>query len=156
MSTIDSINSIQRVPTNGFQDMSQVQAVVQKPVKYLENVFGQDIRTDARMRNYDVEASFFPKQFGTDRMNVGALPYATAPRLKRKPTDRMVPIDTKSRFSRVCWNDCIDNAGPHYLRWWQIWDYAPFLPTNGDIALDPRYGLDTKKFTEPYKVVRRA
>lgn len=140
--------------SNGLQDMAQVQAIIQKPVKYVENYYGQDIRFDPRKRNFDVEMSFWPK-FGTDRMNVGALPYSTAPRLRRRPIERLMPIDTKTRFSRACWNECVNNAGPYYLRYWQIWDYAPFLPSRGDVSIDPRYtGLTTKTFTEPYRLSR--
>ena len=153
MTTI-AIPAIQKVQTNGKQDMTQVQAIIQKPVKYLENVFGQDIRADPRNRDYDVQMSFYPKHFGVERMNTGALPYATSPRLRRNPTDRMMPIDTKTRFSRACFNECLNSAGPHYLRYWPIWDHMPFLPTGGDVALDPRYGANTKQFTEPYLVTR--
>jgi hypothetical protein len=137
-----------------MQDMSQVQAVVQKPVKYVENFYGQNLRADRRERDMDVELSFWPT-FGTDRMNVGALPYATAPRLRRHPTDRFMPMDTKTRFSRACWNECVNSAGPHYLRYWQVWDYAPFLPSRGNVAIDPRYtGMPTKSYTAPFKVRR--
>lgn len=149
-----AVTVIEKVPPNGRQDMAQIQAVIQKPIKYIENYYGQDIRMDPRNRNYDVEMSFWPT-FGRERMNVGALPYSTAPRLRRQPTDRMMPMDTKSRFSRACWNECLNSAGPYYLRHWQIWDYAPFLPSRGDVSIDPRYtGVTTKSFTEPYLLSR--
>lgn len=140
-----------RIPGGSLQDMSQVQAVIQKPVKFIENVWGQDVKVDPRKRNFDVEMSFWPK-FGRDRMNVGAFPYAGAPRMRKKVHERMIPESTKLTYSRACFNECVNAAGPNYLRYWQIWDYAPFLPTNGNIALDPRYGMDTKRFTQPYRV----
>lgn len=143
-----------RIPGGSFQDQSQVQAVFQKPIKYIENVWGQDIKTDPRNKNYDVQMSFYPKQFGTERMNTGSLPYNTSPRLRKQVGERMIPEGTKMMWSRSCWNECLNNAGPWYLRHWQIWDYAPFRPTGGNVALDPRYGIDTRKFTEPYKVSR--
>lgn len=145
---------VPRVPGGSFQDQTQIQAVVQRPIKYVENVFGQDIRVDPRLKNYDVEMSFHPKQFGRERMNLGSLPYTTSPRLRRNMSDRMIPEDTKLMWSRSCWNECLNAAGPWYLRHWQIWDYAPFLPKGGNVALDPRYGAYTKTFTEPFKLER--
>lgn len=151
---MSNYRDLQYVPDGKFQDQSQVQAVVQKPVKYIENVWGQAIRTDPRNKSYQVQQSFLPQTYGKERMNTGSLPFNTSPKLRRQVTDRMIPEGTKMMWSRSCWNECLNNAGPWYLRHWQIWDYAPFLPTNGDVSLDPRYGMDTKKFTESYKVSR--
>jgi len=135
------------------QDQTQVQAVFQKPIKFIENYWGQDVRADPRNRNYDVEMSFWPR-FGRDRMNVGSLPYTTSPKMLRNPVDRMMSEPTKMGFSRACFNECVNRSGPWYLRHWQIWDYAPLPPTNGDVSKDPRYGMDTRQFTEPYLVSR--
>jgi len=147
-------NDIPRVPGGSLQDQTQVQAVVQKPIKYVENYWGQAIRTDPRNKNYDIEASFGPKQFGVARMNEGSLPFTTSPRLRKQTGERMMPEGTKFLWSRSCWNECVNSAGPWYYRHWQIWDYAPFLPTSGNVSLDPRYGANTRQFTEPFKIQR--
>lgn len=114
-----------------------VRAQVEKPIKLIENVFGKDIRVDPMGKNYDVAATFKQQSFGRDRMMTGSLPYATSPRLKRTPVQRMVPMDT--RVPRGEWNEALARSGPFYYRHWQIWDNAPFLPSRGDITLDPRY-----------------
>lgn len=131
-----------------YQDQYQVQAIVQKPVKYLENMWGQELRTDKRNKDKDVEDSFTPK-YGQDRMVTGSLPFATSPRLYNNKNDRMIAVDT--RISRACFNDCIAQAGPFYLRHWQIWDTAPFKPSTGDVTKDPRYGENTRQFTMPFR-----
>lgn len=129
------------------QDQLQVQAIVQKPIKYMENVWGQDIRHDKNKRDFETEMSFWPK-FGRDRLVTGSLPYTTSPRLRKNPFDRMMPTDT--RISKVCWNEALNQAGPHYLRYWPIFDHVPFAPSSGDVTKDPRYGMDTRRFTQPY------
>jgi hypothetical protein len=134
-----------------LQDQLQVQALVQKPVKYIENYWGQALRTDPRNKNFDLEMSFWPK-FGRDQMNLGSLPYSTAPRLLKRPLDRMLPTFTALECSKPCWNEALAQSGPWYLRHWQIWDNAPFLPTNGDVTKDPRYGVNTRQFTKPQKI----
>jgi hypothetical protein len=126
----------------------QAQAIVQKPIKYIENVWGQDIRMDKNKRNFETEMSFWPK-FGRDPLITGALPYTTSPRLRKNPVDRMMPVDT--RVSRSCWREALAQAGPHYLRHWPIWDSLPFAPSSGDVTKDPRYGVDTRRFTKPYR-----
>ena len=80
-----------------------IRAQVEKPIKVIENVFGQDVKSDPTRKNRDVAASFEPKSFGRDRMMVGSLPYATSPRLKRAPLQRMVAMDT--RVPRGEWNE---------------------------------------------------
>lgn len=79
---------------------------------------------------------------------VGQLPYSTTPRSYTYPVMQMVPEQT--RVSRVCFNEAVENSGPWYLRHWQIWDNAPFLPSLGDVTKDPRYGIQTKGFTTEY------
>lgn len=79
---------------------------------------------------------------------VGQLPYATTPKSYVNPMLQMIPEQT--RTSRVCFNEALENSGPWYLRHWQIWDYAPFLPSMGDVTKDPRYGIQTKGFTTDY------
>ncbi len=122
---------------NPIDPYAPIRAQVEKPIKVIENIFGKDIRVDPRNKNEDVAASFKHRSFGQDRMMTGSLPYATSPRLKRAPLQRMVPMDT--RVPRGEWNEALARAGPFYYRHWQIWDNAPFLPSNGDLALDPRY-----------------
>src|SRR6478609_2746692 len=137
-----------------MQDQSQPQAVIQKPIKYIEDYYGQAMRVDHTKVNLDWEMENWPK-FGKDRMNSGSLPYTASPRYRRNMSDRMIPEDTKMSWSRSCWNECLNQAGPWYLRHWQIFDYAPFVPTLGDIVADPRYGtVYTKKTTQTYKVER--
>jgi len=84
---------------------------------------------------------------------VGQLPYTTTPKSYIDPGHRMIPESTQ--VSRVCFNEALDNSGPFYLRHWQIWDYAPFLPSNGDVGKDPRYGIQTKGFTTEYMPLPR-
>ena len=160
MSNFTSTSSLlpaafQNVPGGSLQDMTQVQAVIQKPIKFVENIWGQDVRADPRGKNYDVAASFYPKSFGRERMNTGALPYSGGPRMRKKNPERLTPESTKLNYSRSCFNECLNASGPNYYRWWQIFDYAPFVPSNGNLAIDPRRtAMDTKKFTEPYKLSR--
>lgn len=131
-----------------FQDQTQPQVIVQKPVKYIENVYGRDIRSDKSKKNYDVESSFQTTSFGKDRMIQGSLPFATSPRLKRNVTDRNLPVNTT--ISRVCFNDCLNEGGRFHDRYWVDWNNHAFLPTTGDVTKDPRYGENTRSFTKPY------
>ncbi len=129
-----------RNPTNPY---APVRAQIEKPVKIIENVFGTNIRADPRGRDREVADSFRQKTFGRDRMMTGSLPFATSPRLKRTPLQRMVPMDTHVPFGEL--NEAVARAGPFYLRRWQIWDNAPFLPNTGDVSLDPRYSANQMK-----------
>ena len=121
-----------------------IKVVNEKPIKYLENFYGQAIRVDSGNKNRDVEDSFYPK-FGKDKMNMQQLPNTTSPRLRNTPLNRMIPQDT--RVSRTCQNEAIAQAGPFYLRHFPIWENAFMLPSSGDLSKDPRYGASTKKFT---------
>ena len=85
----------------------------------------------------------------------GQLPYSTTPRSYLNPAMQMVPQQTRIANSRVCFNEALDNSGPWYLRHWQIWDNAPFLPSVGDVTKDPRYGIQTKGFTTDYMKLPR-
>lgn len=135
---------------NPIDPYAPIRAQITKPVKLLENVFGRDLRTDPKDRDLKVEASLKPQQFGRDQMNLGSLPYATSPRLKRIPLDRIVPADT--RIPQGEWNEALARSGPFCDRSFQIWDYAPFLPSRGDVALDPRYsGNRMRQFTRSYR-----
>lgn len=78
----------------------------------------------------------------------GQLPYHTTPKTWENPQLYMIPETT--RVSNVCFNDALYKSGPWYLRHWQIWDNAPFLPSSGDVTKDPRYGMQTKSFTTEY------
>ena len=132
-----------------LQDQFQVQALVQKPIKYIENYWGQELRRQ-KQTDLENEMSFWPK-FGKDRLNMGSLPYTTSPRLKKNISDRIIPMDTQLGCSKACWNEALAQAGPWYLRHWQIWDNAPIKPSAGDLSKDPRYGVQTRQFTKPYK-----
>jgi hypothetical protein len=79
----------------------------------------------------------------------GQLPYSTTPRTYENPMLQMIPEPT--RVSRVCFNDALEKSGPWYLRSWQPWENAPFLPSVGDVTKDPRFGEQTKGFTTEYK-----
>lgn len=77
------------------------------------------------------------------------LPYSVGSRRTFvNPDLYMVPESTQ--VSRSCFNEALDNSGPYYLRWWQPFDNAPFLPSCGDTDKDPRYGVQTKTFTSEY------
>ena len=136
----------------GFYDQYKVRSIVQKPIKYVENMFGQAIRHDVKNRNMETEMSFWPK-FGKERLNTGNLPYSTTPRLNSTERPEL-PIDT--RVSRVCWNEAVAQAGPYYLRHWPLWDGAPFQPSIGDVSKDPRFGgSHTRQFTQQEKFYGR-
>lgn len=79
----------------------------------------------------------------------GQLPYATTPRQIDPNHTQWIPEDT--RVSRVCMNEAIEKSGPFYLRQWPIWDNLPYLPSAGDVNLDPRYAIQTKTFTTEYR-----
>ncbi len=128
---------------NATDPYAPIRAQVEKPVKIIENVFGTDIRADPRGRNRDVADSFKQKTFGRDRMMTGSLPYATSPRLKKTPLERLVPMNTHVPYGEL--NEALSRAGPFYLRRWQIWDNAPFLPSRGDVSLDPRFAPNQLK-----------
>lgn len=135
---------------NTSDPYAPIRAQVMKPMKLLENVFGRDIRADQSCRNPRAAEWLKPAMTARTQMHGGTLPYATSPRLKRAPLQRLTPEDT--RVPRGEWNEALARAGPFYDRWWQIWDYAPFKPSNGDIALDPRYNSNQMRcFTSGYK-----
>jgi len=83
----------------------------------------------------------------------GQLPYSTVPKNYLNPGMQMIPEQT--RVSKVCFNEALDNSGPWYLRHWTIFDYAPFLPSVGDVSKDPRYGIQTKGFLTDYMKLPR-
>ncbi len=110
------------------------------------------ISNDYTQQNRDTENQFRYQVSGVkkDRSPFSAqLPYNTTPKTYTPPTHQMIPQTT--RFDKVCFNEALDKAGPHYLRHWQIFDNAPFLPSNGDLSKDPRYGQQTKNFLTSYR-----
>jgi hypothetical protein len=131
-----------------------VHAIFQKSVQHPENVFGQAPSEQFRSRtvNFDQLGSY---QYDSQKINKsrgfsGQLPMATSPKLYGGDVqDRMIPEET--RVSKVCFNEALENSGPWYLRHFQIWDYAPLLPSIGDVTKDPRYGQQTRGFTTEYK-----
>lgn len=106
---------------------------------------------------YGAESIFRDSVSGVKRKRdpyVGALPYSTTPKTYVDPMIRMVPEPT--RVDSVCFKEALERSGPFYLRHWQIWDNAPFLPSNGDVAIDPRYlSAQTKGFTTEYQKLPR-
>lgn len=105
-----------------------------------------------RRANVDIETKFQENVPGvkrsTDRWE-GQLPYSTTPKAYGTPGLQMIPQST--RIDAVCFREALDNSGPFYLRHWQIWDNAPFLPSGGDVSLDPKYhSMQTKGFTSSY------
>jgi hypothetical protein len=121
-------------PTDPY---APVRAQVSKPLRVVENVFGPSLRADPKNQNQDVSDALKPQSFGRDKLNMGSLPYSTAPRLRRTPLQQLVPINT--RVPPGEWKEAIARAGPFYYRYWPIWDTMPFLPSRGDVSLDPRY-----------------
>ena|SRR5947209_2721856 len=79
------------------------------------------------------------------------MPYVTTGRRIDPMNNKLVPESTREGDLTVQFNEAVDNSGPFYLRHWQIWDNAPFLPSAGDVSQDPRYGIQTKGFTAEYK-----
>ena len=134
---------------NSTDPYAPVRAQITKPIRYVENVYGVDIRHDPNKRDLRVEAALLPQQYGRDPLINGSLPYNTSPRLRRTPLQQMIPRDT--RVPQSILKEALAQSGPFYLRRWQIWDNAPFLPSTGDVALDPRYGSDTRRFTSSFK-----
>ena len=82
----------------------------------------------------------------------GQLPYLTTPRLFNAPGRRMIPESTRDVEHRIRFNQKVDEAGPFYLRHWQIFDNAPFLPSSGDVTKDPRYSIMTKGSNVEYQM----
>ena len=130
-----------------------VHAIYQKPVQHVENFFGQAHTVELSKRNMDFDQlGKYKYAHGgiRDKGFQGQLPYLTSPRLYNTGVqERMIPEDT--RVSKVCFNEALEKSGPWYMRYWQIWDYAPFLPSIGDVTKDPRYGQQTRGFTTEYK-----
>lgn len=122
---------------NPVDPYAPLRAQISKPLKIVENVFGPAVRIDPKGRDDGVAASLKPQTFGRTQMNTGSLPYSTTPRLRNPPLDRPVPVDT--RVPQGEWNEAVARAGPFYARHWQIWEHAPYLPSRGDVSLDPRY-----------------
>jgi hypothetical protein len=112
----------------------------------VENTFrytAPEFKADLRLPNR--QTGNFPYE--------GQLPYSTTP--KEYPRIPYMAIPENTQISKVCFNEALDNSGPWYLRSWQIWDNAPFLPSNGDVTKDPRYGIQTKGFTTEYMNITR-
>lgn len=131
-----------------YQTRDQIQAITSEPVRYLEDVWGQDIRADKKNRDNDTSTDL---RFGKrdQRFNASSsLPYQTSPRSFETPDTQIIAENT--RVNRVCLNDQYIADGPAYLRSFQIWDNAPIKPSVGDVTKDPRYGMITKSFTSRY------
>ncbi|RKP33268.1 hypothetical protein BJ085DRAFT_31414 [Dimargaris cristalligena] len=118
---------------------------------FTSDEFGSPQIADYGKRNFDTEQAFrdtAPSSQSGVRQFSGQLPYATTPRSFENPMTKIIPQPTK--MGKVCFNDALDKAGPFYLRQWQIWENAPFIPSLGDVTKDPRYAIQTKGFTTEY------
>jgi hypothetical protein len=120
------------------------------------NVFNapwQEQEIKDKLTYYGTEQQFRKNVSGVKRKNdpfVGQLPYMTTAKTYVNPMIQLIPQSTQ--INRVCFNEALANSGPFYLRHWQIWDNAPFLPSNGDVTLDPKYmSAQTKGFTAEYQ-----
>jgi len=114
----------------------------------------QDQETKDRSSYYSVEQEFREQVTGVKKSHTnqweGQLPYQTTPKSNVHTAIQMIP-EYRNPVNRVCFREAVDNSGPFYLRHWQIWDNAPFLPSNGDVTLDPKYMSEqTKGFTTEY------
>lgn len=156
-----SVNIYQRDPIplqeNPFTDSRRDRTSQTIPYGLDRTTFGAPWQeNDFPDASYAAEQTFrstAPELKKDVRPFVGQLPYATTPKTWVNPMIQMIPEQT--RVSRVCFNEALDNSGPFYLRQWQIWDYAPFLPSAGDVTQDPRYGIQTKGFTTEYLKIPR-
>ena len=137
-----------------YQDTAQVAVVREKPVKYLENVWGQSIRSDPKFMSYDMNERLHPKNFSRvrDRYVGGALPYRTTPKLIFNRNDRMIPEDV--HVSTVCLKEERYAHGPWYKTYFPPVDLWPVPPTSGDITKDPKFLQDyTRNFTKNHKKI---
>lgn len=80
----------------------------------------------------------------------GSLPFATTPKVHKNPDFRMVPATTRSKTIHTDFAKMSEARGPLYQQQWPVFDNVPFLPSRGDVALDPRYGVQTKGFSTAY------
>ncbi len=83
----------------------------------------------------------------------GALPYATTPKEHRNPSFRMIPESTKSPYIHTEFARKTEARGPFYAQQWPIWDNVQFRPSRGDVAFDPRYGMQTKGLATAYTLL---
>jgi len=131
-----------------YKTQDQIQAITSEPVRYLENVWGQDIHTDKKNQDHDTSTDLRFGKRDQRYQKSDQLPYQTSARSYDTPELQLIPQQT--RVNRVCLNDQYDRDGPAYLRTFQIWDNAPIKPSAGDVTKDPRYGVLTKSFTTSY------
>ena len=114
------------------------------------SVFGKWQELDAMpAQAMDAEAQFrqVQGQSGIKRSRQpfsGSLPFATTPKTRDSPSFRLVPVSTRSPNVRTEFEHDTQARGPWYMQQWPIWDNLQFLPSRGDVALDPRYGTQTK------------
>lgn len=122
-----------------------------------QSVFGNWQGHDAiPQSSLDAEEEFRRVQPGVKISRLpfsGALPLATTPRQPHAPTFRMVPTSTRSVDIHTEFADMSEARGPLYLQQWPIWDNLPFLPSRGDVSLDPRYAMQTKGSSATYMKV---
>jgi len=136
------------------QEAAAIPVVYEKPVKYLENVWGQDVRMDPKNRSYDMSEFLKPKNFGgvRDTKVGGSMPFLTTPKLRFNRMDRMIPEETF--VSSVCLKEELDNRGPWYNTYLPPVDLWPIKPTRGDITKEPKYIQDyTKRRVQNYRKV---
>ena len=121
------------------------------------NEFSADISSDFSNINYEADSQLRYTKPDNKRdvpRYSTQLPYLTTPHMVSTSNQQMIP--KVGQFSRICFNDALAKSGPFYLRSWQIWDNAPFLPSLGDVTKDPtRMAEQTKGFSTEYKVQRK-
>jgi hypothetical protein len=131
-----------------MQSSAQVQAVYQRPVKEVENVFGQRNRTDYTA---DVANDLRPKSYGPRFSQPYSEQLPHAGQGVRWSTGQLIPEPT--RTTRVAMNKAFEDT-PYYERKWEPVEHLPVLPTIGNIDADPRYhSLSTKTNMTEYKQI---
>ena len=131
---------------------SPVKVIHQKTIKYMENMWGQEVRPDYKKKDYEREYNMHPRNFSNirDPMLSGSLPYATTPRLYFNRNDRMLPTET--RDSSIAKKMSLENSSPWYTHYWPVVETWPILPSRGDITQEPMYNQrHTRSFTKTYK-----
>lgn len=148
-STDTAPNAERLVPTytrSQQQSTAQVQAVYQRPVKEVQNVFGARNRVD-----YSGTGDMRPTSYGPRFQQSYSEQLPSAGQSVRYSYDQMVPEPT--RITRVCMNKTFESV-PFYERSFPIVDAFPVKPTMGEIGDDPRYKMiSTKTNTSEYKQV---
>ena len=122
-------------------------------VNHVTDQFAQLTSKDNVTQDFSAEQQFREVQTGLKKRTLpfcGALPQLTTPKEHRNPGFRMIPTSTRTATTHTDFARSVEAQGPMYLRQWPSWDSVPFLPSRGDVSLDPRYGMETKGSTTTY------